>query len=396
VGRALKGRAQAGGTPDPVDVKSVPQGSKAAPKNKEESEDSEGEEIDVKAKFRLNAKNIGLTYPQCNLDFPTFMDLLMGGHGRKCDKYAVGREEHADGNWHYHVYMHFPTKLNIKDPRYFDLEVDNQAPQWLINKYQGNNAVLESLLEREIYHPNIKKFGSKRSDPDIDRWISYCKKEGNWEQHGFLENLFTFKHWDGYRKQKADLQAWEYDAKAQQRKEPFPFELPDGRLIEKPQLDDDGKHEKRRSWLILGPPDVGKSFHFLNEFAKARAYWRPNNKYPYESAAYRQESVIVIDDLWPKLEEIMDVLQVYPMDKQVYGESRYTPNYWKEDQARVIIWLLNSENLPDYVKQDNPKYKIFRARFNILEWIVDSWSERMIEDQSGVHYIDVNPSWNNE
>lgn len=331
---------------------------------------------------------MGLTYPQCDLEPWEFASLLFQGPAQNCDKYVIGKEQHKDGGTHYHVYLHFPKKLNVKNPRYFDLAVDDPAPQSLLNKYQGD-PTMTSLLNRTIYHPNIKRFGGKRADPEIDRWISYCKKEGNWDQHGFLENLFTFKHHEGYRNKKADLQAWERDAKAQQRSTPFPFELPNGTTIAAPEQDEDGKYDKRRHWLIVGPPDVGKSYHFMTEFQGRKAYWRPNNETPYEHGSYRQEQVIVIDDIWPKIQEILDITQVYLVERQVYGKSRYTPNFWAEDQARVIIWLLNEGNRPDYTKPSDKNYQAFISRFHIMEYVDGEWH---VDRDPTVDNLDV---WNN-
>jgi hypothetical protein len=265
--------------------------------------------------------------------------------GKDVDKYVIGAEKHQDGGRHYHVYAHCPKKWRTKNPRFFDLTAG----------------------EDHSYHPNIKRFGGKRADPEIDRWISYCKKEGHWEQKGFLENLFTFKHWLNYRKNKADLDTWERDAKKQQLLCPFPFDNPDGSVVEMPKMQD-GKYVKKRHYLWLSPPDYGKSFYFMQELSGTKTYWRPNSDYPYEADAYHGEQVIVIDDIWPKLEELLDICQVYEMEKQVYGKSRYRANYWKQGQARVIVWLLNEQNRPDYTREGDKRFPIFSARFNVKEF----------------------------
>lgn len=160
----------------------------------------------------------------------------MHPHLSRATKLVIGAEHHADGGQHYHVYVHFPKQLDLSDPRCFDIEE---------------------------YHPNIKTFKGKSPQSQMDRWISYCKKEGNWHQEGFLSNLFTFIHWQSYIKNKADLTQWEADAKAQQLKDPFPFKLPRERrtngdfgfrVIKRADA-----ALKNRHVLILGPPSTGKT-----------------------------------------------------------------------------------------------------------------------------------------
>lgn len=310
------------------------------------NEDGDASPIKTKG-FSFKAKNVGLTYAQCHLKPDIFAMLLLSRNpGKNCDKYVIGAERHADGGEHYHVYMHFPKKIHTKNPRYFDL----------------------ILGEDWVAHPNIMRFKGQRADPEIDRWISYCKKGGLYDQSGFLENLFTFKHWVNYRKNKGDLEAWERDAKAQQLVNPFPFDNPDGSIVDKPVVGPTGHHNKKRHWLWHSPPDYGKSFYFMSELSESKTYWRPNNEYPYEADSYRGQQIIIIDDFWPKLEEILDITAVWSMEKQVYGKSRYRANYWPKNQARVIIWLLNEDKMPDYTKAGNKGYPAFAARFNVRQF----------------------------
>lgn len=154
----------------------------------------------VKQVFRFEARNAGLTYPQCQLDEWDFATAFFcHGYLGECSKVVIGKEHHKDGGTHYHCYVHWSFKVKARGANIFDLEG---------------------------YHPNVKTFSGKGVQLQINRWISYCKKEGLWYQDGFLDNLFTFIHWQNYRAQKQDLLAWEHDAKAQQLKPAFPFRLP--------------------------------------------------------------------------------------------------------------------------------------------------------------------------
>lgn len=264
------------------------------------------------------------------------------GQGIPIGQLVVGREKHNEKEGkHFHLGIKFTSKFKTKNVRAFDL-----------------------VFDRKSYHPNWK---SLQKESNWEKWISYCKKEGEFHQEGFLENLFTFKHWQNYKKNKADLEAWERDAKRQQQQDPFPFNLPDGSEIKQPQLGD-----KRCNWLIFGPPDSGKTFWSQMAFANKKAYMRPNAKvYIFEYGVYMQEPVIIYDDIVPRLDELIDVSNVWMVKKNVPGESRYNPNYWAQGQRRVIIWLMNEERLPDYTSPTNERYKIFKSRFNFLKAKVD-------------------------
>lgn len=199
---------------------------------------------------------MGLTFPQCDLDFYNFaVAFFCHGYLGEAIKGVIGQEVHKDGGTHYHCYVHWNFKLRSRDPRMFDLEG---------------------------HHPNIKVFSGKGNKQQQDRWISYCKKEGLWYQFGFLQNLFTFIHWQNYRAQKQDLLAWEQDAMAQQLKPALPFRLPlefkDGRKG-RTWVRENMLQVKRRNLLIWGPPNRGKSTWAQTEFEGKRAYMRYTETY---------------------------------------------------------------------------------------------------------------------
>lgn len=259
-------------------------------------------------------------------------------------KIVAGREDHnnEDGK-HFHVYIGFSKKWQTRNVRAMDVKDGNDNP----------------------HHPNWKFL---KKPNDVEKWISYCKKMGEFFQEGFMEHLFTFKHHSNYRRVKADLQAWETDAKKQALKDPFPFMLPNGQEVKEPL-----PGQKKVNWLIYGPPDIGKTFWCQMEFTGKKVYMRPaKSKYFFEHGSYSQEPVIIYDDIVMKQEEIIDVSNCWMLQKEVYGESRYTPNYWKIGQRRIIIWLMNQERLPTWAIKGDSRYDIFKARFNFLHAAKDA------------------------
>lgn len=295
---------------------------------------------------------MGLTYPQCELTPEDFaLGLAANPKTGGYSKFVIGVEEHEDGGQHFHAYLHYPTKLHVRDSRAWDIEG---------------------------YHPNIIRFSGKNPQGSIDKWISYCKKGGDWSQGGFLKSLFTFIHHDNYRKKKQDLLQWEQDAKEQQLIDPFPFSLPNDFKIIKPVKDEDDIFIKRRHWLLLGPPDCGKTWWINNEFKGKKVHIRPKDtKYggPFELNTYSGAQVVIYDDTVLKLEELIDVANIWELKVQTYGAQRYQNNYWPIGQARVIIWMLNPESLPDYAKVGNARYNIFKARFRFLNYYKNDYED---------------------
>lgn len=93
-------------------------------------------------KFRVQYKNIGLTYSRCDatkeelLNHLTTLDIAL-------DEYYIVQETHADGGLHLHAWISLSKKPNIRSARFFDY---------------GK------------YHPNVKK--AKRN------WVyNYLKKQ---------------------------------------------------------------------------------------------------------------------------------------------------------------------------------------------------------------------------
>lgn len=73
------------------------------------------------SQFRLNAKHLFITYPQCGSvtkeQLLTFLQTT-GGIRRA----IIALEQHQDGNNHLHAYIEYTKRLNIKNPRKFDME----------------------------------------------------------------------------------------------------------------------------------------------------------------------------------------------------------------------------------------------------------------------------------
>lgn len=248
--------------------------------------DNEFSDEDQNGKFSFQAKNVGLTYSQCPLDMSEMEIGIAGLKGALAnyDKLLIGQEKHQDGATHYHVYIHWPNKVKTKDVRAFDIEG---------------------------YHPNVRRFPAHKGQSQILKWIAYCQKGGIYCQYGFPSELQYIKDFTNYRSKKADVLAFQADAKAQGLGSPYPFLLPNGVEVKRPSLIGD-EYVKKRHYLIVGRPDCGKSKWVSKTFGSnvvtgtqgKKVYLRPDTKSPFEAETYRQEPVIIYDDLIPNMAEV--------------------------------------------------------------------------------------------
>jgi len=70
-------------------------------------------------RFRVHARYVLLTYARAdNLD-PWAIHDVITSFPAEC---LIGRENHADGGIHYHAFVDFGRKVDIRNPRRFDVE----------------------------------------------------------------------------------------------------------------------------------------------------------------------------------------------------------------------------------------------------------------------------------
>ncbi|AEI91430.1 replication associated protein [West African Asystasia virus 1] len=109
-------------------------------------------------RFKINAKNYFLTYPQCSISKEEALQKLISLRTPTNIKFIrVCRELHQDGEPHLHVLIQFEGKYQCTNQRFFDLE---------------------SPTRPTPYHPNIQ--GAKSSS-DVK---SYIEKGGDFIDHG--------------------------------------------------------------------------------------------------------------------------------------------------------------------------------------------------------------------
>lgn len=94
--------------------------------------------------FQLNAKNIALTYPRCDIHPQAMFDWLKDNFSPEA--VCVAQETHKDGGFHLHAYLRFEKALYTRNQKLFDVDG---------------------------FHPNVQ--GCR----EVKNWVTYIKKQGN-------------------------------------------------------------------------------------------------------------------------------------------------------------------------------------------------------------------------
>lgn len=94
--------------------------------------------------FRLNARNIFLTYPQCPLSKETLLEELK--KIKAPDYYVIAEELHEDGSPHLHALLRYNKPIDIKRQDYFDI--------------QGHHPNMQTARQPEKVREYVKKDGT--------------------------------------------------------------------------------------------------------------------------------------------------------------------------------------------------------------------------------------------
>lgn len=261
-------------------------------------------------KFRFAANKIFLTYSQCPLDKDVILTNLKLIE-TKIRKYRIGQEHHKDGSLHIHVFLQTEEKMNFVNERHFDIVIDGIT-----------------------YHPCMKPV------TNTDGCIDYCGKDGNYIE----DNIDQFTTSIGFTRKKTDQDNFRaYRQSLNKLKVCYPINF----NCEPFNIDyiwNEISTCKQDHVWIISDPDLGKTSWINDTFAGQNVYLRPNNDVPFER--YNDEDLIIYDDIIPPLAEIIDVSNIWKLERQVYGKVRYKTKLWKMGHRRRMLFLTN--RLPTY------------------------------------------------
>lgn len=319
--------------------------------------------------FRLNAQNLFLTFPQCNLTKEQAGINLQSKH--QVEWAVIVQETHQDGNPHLHIALRLKKKANFKDPRVFDHVGEKHG------NYQGINSVQKTLAyirkfdktPLEIGSPPQPKEAKERiSDGIALRLLKKEKLEVIIEDHpGFvmmnLKKLQDFQNYALIQTMKTTIPEWKIPRWIPMALNPDPntkillnwceknIRIPYPRAHRKPQL------------YIWGKTEMGKTRFTQLVTTNLRVYYYPDEDWfdSYDDDAY---DIVVMNEarLTPK-HDISTLLQ-------------FVEGCHMSLKRRGTCPIIKKKNLPmifcsNYPPEDLMKDHVQREAFNSRLLIVN-------------------------
>lgn len=213
--------------------------------------------------FRINSKQLFLTYPQCNADKQVVADYLQTkfkDYG--IDKYVVAHELHENGDDHLHCYFKLERPVNSANSNFADLLIANN--RWHGN-YQGCRSaknVLQYCTKKEDYVANfdisdVIKAASDRRKIIADELINK-KRPLNEVVEEYPMLIFEYKR----LKENVEL----YWKDKEDERLPIPDFLPNPW---NKQFSTKIIGKRRHYWIFSRQPDMGKTYHFATPLFRA-------------------------------------------------------------------------------------------------------------------------------
>jgi len=87
--------------------------------------------------FRIESKNIFLTYPQCQTSLSEFQKRINEFFGNNLEKGVISQESHKDLGLHLHAAICLKERIRSRDPKVFDALVDPPKHPNIMTKFSG-------------------------------------------------------------------------------------------------------------------------------------------------------------------------------------------------------------------------------------------------------------------
>lgn len=125
--------------------------------------------------FRVNARNIFLTYPKCELTKENLFDYFRAQYELRY--LLVSREKHEDGTDHIHAILGFIKKADIKNERYFDIDPYHPNIQ-AIKNFNATKAYVKKDGDFKEWtsdqDTNEENFFEMAKTLDYENWFNFC------------------------------------------------------------------------------------------------------------------------------------------------------------------------------------------------------------------------------
>lgn len=285
------------------------------------ADDEDKMEDDTAEKFRLRGKHFFLTYSSLEnqgVASDTILGSMLVDHNAAAIQ--AGEEKHRDGSTHIHIVMKLAEPVDSTDVRYFDVAGA---------------------------HPNIQRPPKKATGAKVKNWQiekrAYVMKDGNfWPPE---EDPLSYRHMGfmlgpkNFRNNKADWEAFKANCEMKRDASPYPFKLMDGTVVNKP-----GPADKKCGYIICGPANCGKTYHFGKEFANKKVYKPAYGDHMWD--AYNQEEVVWFDD-HAKISKSDVMLLIECHQVKTHIGARYYNKQLPMNRRTGVIITCNRDNRPD-------------------------------------------------
>lgn len=279
--------------------------------------------------FRLNAKNLYLTYPQCDMSPVDAMEFLKLFFGDELLWAVIGTELHEDGNPHLHYVFGLTRKVNYKDPYCLDCLTGQHG------NYQGMRSKLDCIKycskdhEYEEYNINVANFLAARKKHKSVKAEEVAKgvMEGqdlvslNKSYPGFmlmnLAKVKSYQSWFESTNQAAVLDGTDLPIVN-------PLGLTCGEVKVRAWLNANmiGKPTRNfgaRQLFLWGKTNLGKTSLLMLLETKYRVYWCPMGEDYYDDYDDKLYDVIILDEFraQKKLQFMNSFVQGCPMTLRI-------------------------------------------------------------------------------
>lgn len=134
--------------------------------------------------FYFSARYALLTYPQCgDLSEWAVLDHL-SSLGAEC---IIGREDHADGGTHLHVFIDFGRKKQSRRSTFFD--VGGHHPNIAASRGRPDLGYDYAIKDGNVVAGGLERPGSSGLPPAADRWSTIVEAESREEFFDLLRRL---------------------------------------------------------------------------------------------------------------------------------------------------------------------------------------------------------------
>lgn len=213
------------------------------------------------AGFRLSAKNLLLTWPQCPVDKEDALNQLRNYFPyENVIAIVVGRELHADGNPHLHAYVSLRTKCNIRNSSALDLR--GEPGQVYHGNYQAARSG-KAAYDYVVKDGDYAVFGEVESFETVRQKrenhlaaIEQCTSEQEFLAYVFLNGLST----------SAQILRpyWQNSRRTRLRQAPFdPSSFSELPMFENALA---AATEQDKALLVIGPTGIGKTQWIIHRF----------------------------------------------------------------------------------------------------------------------------------